>query len=454
MANGQFIFAGYDTRVNKGEVVFYFTLKINSKVLDFQEKISFPPVTSEIPPILVKSILNNLMLILGISYWKTYCPKEITIEGNFLTKEQADFWNTVYTKGLGEFFYKNNIDFRGLIQFPYVKKETKPTSFPRKDRYLLGLGGGKDSIVAAELLKTQKKNFDLLTVGTSTIQEEVAGVIGKKPILIKRELDSKLFDLNKQKGSLPGGKQVYNGHIPISAIYAFLGLMAGVFYDYRSIIVGNEKSANYGNVRYLGEIINHQWSKSEEFEKLFAQYIREFITKDISYSSILRNLSELEIIKEFVKYPKYFKVFSSCNRNFKISAPLRSDEVRRGKWCGKCAKCLFVFTLLSAFLNKEKVVNIFGKNLFEDEALLLTFKELLGLKDVKPFECVGTPQEFKLALYLAYKRKEFNSDFLMKVFIKDVFPTLSNIESLEKYLFSSSNQHLAPEEFRGIIKNL
>jgi len=406
----KFIFKGHDSYLEKGEALFHYQIRGN-KNIDFTEKIYFPPVASGIPPVLLKSIIDNLMLILGISYWKTHCPREIIIESNFLTYEQANFWNIVYTKGLGEFFYKNKIDFRERVKFPYVENVQKKTiSFPRKDRALLGLGGGKDSIVAAELLKKQEKDFDLFTVGTSSIQVGVANLIGKKPILIKRELDSKLFELNNQKGT-------YNGHIPISVIYAFLGLLASVLYDYRSIVVGNEKSANYGNVEYLGEVINHQWSKSEEFENLFSKYINKFITDDIKYSSLLRNMTELEVMREFVKHPEYFKVFSSCNNNFKILRSAQNDI--RGRWCGKCAKCLFVFTLLAGFISKEELLVIFGKNLFEDKALLKTFNELLGLENFKPFECVGTPEEVKEALEKIAEKEEFSKTPLMEFYVKN-----------------------------------
>jgi len=399
-----FVFKGYSADLEKGEVLFSFGL-IGEKNIDFAEKISFPPVNAEIPQALLKSILNNLMLILGISYWKLYCPKEIIIESNFLTKDQTEFWNTVYTKGLGEFFYKNKIDFRGLVRFPFIESVQNPVSFPKKTRALLGLGGGKDSIVAAELLKAQNKDFDLFTVETSQIQEEVANAIGKKPIVINRELDSKIFELNKENGT-------YNGHIPISAIYAFLGIMLGIFYDYNNFVVGNEKSANYGNVEYLGEMINHQWSKSEEFEKLFNEYAKKFITLDIAYSSPLRNMNELEVVREFVKYQKYFKVFSSCNNNFKILKQVQDDTGNR--WCGKCAKCLFVFISLAANLSKKEVLDIFGKNLLEDESFLPLFEELIGVRNFKPFECVGTPEEVKSALEKILEKGEFSNSFLMK----------------------------------------
>ena len=403
-----FVFRGYEYNLKKGEILFNFALK-GEKNIDFTERISFPPVIAEIPQDLLKSILNNLMLILGISYWKTYCPKEIIIENNFLTKEAADFWNTIYTKGLGEFFYKNKLDFRGLIQFPFVEKTQNPIPFPRKDRVLLGIGGGKDSIVAAEMLRKENKEFGLVTSGFP-IQIEIAKLIGGNVINTFRQIDPKLLELNKEKG-------VYNGHIPISVVYAMLGLMCAVLYDYDSVIVGNEKSANYGNVEYLGEMINHQWSKSEEFENLFNEYIKDFITPDIIYSSPLRQMNELEVVEEFVKYRKYFKVFSSCNANFKISTPLRSGELRRGKWCGKCPKCLFVFICLAAFISKKEVLDIFGKNLLEDKSLVPLSEELVGVRNFKPFECVGTPEEVKKALEKISERGEFNNSVLIKHFM-------------------------------------
>jgi UDP-N-acetyl-alpha-D-muramoyl-L-alanyl-L-glutamate epimerase len=397
-----FIFKGHDCNLRKGEVLFHFGFT-GEKSIDFTEKIFFSPVENKIPEALLKSLLDNLMLILGISYWKLYCPKEIIIEPNFLTNEQAQFWNTIYTKGLGEFFYKNKIDFRGLVNFPYLgKSEAKAIDFPRINRTLLGIGGGKDSIVVAEMLKKQNIEFDVYA-GEEKIKQEVSLAIGKNPIVIRRELDPKLFELNNEKDA-------YNGHIPVSVVYAFLGVIACAFYDYNSFLVGNEKSANYGNVKYLGEMINHQWSKSGEFEELFGEYVWQFITPSIKYSSPLRNMTELQVVEEFVKYPKYFKVFSSCNRNFRINNPSNR------KWCGECPKCLFVFICLAVFLSKKEVLDIFGNNLFEDKNLIPLFEELTGVRNFKPFECIGTKEEVKEALEKIIEKGEFNGSILIKHF--------------------------------------
>ncbi|MDP2649355.1 MAG: hypothetical protein Q8P10_00770, partial [bacterium] len=386
-------------------VFFHFGFR-GEKNIDFTEKISFPPVKNKIPEALLKSLLDNLMLILGISYWKLHCPKEIIINSNFLTKEQAEFWNIVYTKGMGEFYYKNKTDFRGLINFPYDENiKASVTPFPRQNRSLVGIGGGKDSIVAAELLRQSNKQFDLATSGFP-IQIEIAKMIGGKVTNTFRQIDPKLFEMVKQK-------DVYNGHIPISVYYAFLLVLMAALFDYKHVVVGNEKSANYGNIEYLGEIINHQWSKSEEFETIFNKYVKKFITPDISYSSPLRQMTELQVVEEFVKYPKYFKTFSSCNKNFKINGDLRQAQ---GLWCGECPKCLFVFICLAAFLPKQEIMNIFGKNLFEDVSLISLSEELIGVRNFKPFECVGTQEEVKEALKKIAEKGEFNDAVLIKHF--------------------------------------
>lgn len=401
----KFVFGGYESDLEKGEVLFHFGFK-GEKNIDFTEKLSFPPIleAKNISQPLADSVLQSLMLILGISYWKAYCPKEIIIENNFLTREQAEFWNIVYTKGLGEFFYKNKIDFRGLVNFSYVKHGSgRAISLSRRNRYLIGIGGGKDSIVSAEMLRKEKKPFDIVTSGFP-IQIEIADLIGGKVFNTYRQIDPKLLELNKEKS-------VYNGHVPISVYYAFLLLLMAVLFDYKYIVVGNEKSANYGNVEYLGEMINHQWSKSEEFENLLGEYIKEFITPDIVYSSPLRSMTELQVVEEFVKYKKYFKKFSSCNKNFKITGTPRQTQ---GLWCGECPKCLFVFICLAAFLPKKEVLDIFGKNLFEDKSLILLLEELLGVRNFKPFECVGTPEEVKEALEKILVKGEFNEAALIK----------------------------------------
>lgn len=394
-----FEFVSYEIQPDKK------TINFNYRVRDLSltEKIILPaPIPSSMNPLLLKNILNDLHLILGITYFKMYCPKKIIIPYR-LSKEQADFWNTVYTKGLGEFFYKNKIDFVGLINFPFSDEvKTSPIDEKRKDRTLIGIGGGKDSIVSVEILKNQKKEISGFILNSQNtppnIQAEVSKAMEINYLIVKRQLDLQLFNL----------KSAYNGHIPITAIYSFIALLLAAIYDYSSIVIPNGKSANFGNVNYLGVEINHQWSKSEEFEKLFQEYVKQNITLNIDLSSNLRAYSEIEIAKMFSTHKKYFSVFSSCNKNFKIK-----ESVCQKRWCGECAKCAFVFIILAAYLPKKEIVEIFAKNLLDDLQLFPLFQDLIGKGKMKPFDCVGTFEESIEAFEIIKNKGEFNNDVVM-----------------------------------------
>lgn len=442
------VYKSYNWEPEARKAIFSYTLEHKREIFHFTETLKFPNQQNiDIPHNLLNNILNNLSLALGISYYKLYCPKQIILEGMELSKEQAEFWNTVYRKGLGEFFYKNKIDFRSLISFPFEVKNNgiaSPAGRGRNDkekeeRSLVGIGGGKDSIVTAELLKSHKKQFSGFVVNSRPIQEEITKLLGVDLIKVNREIDPKLLELNKRPDA-------YNGHVPISSIYAFIGLLTAFLYDFRYIVVGNEQSANYGNTTYLGENINHQWSKSFEFEMLFSEYMKKYITQSAEYFSLLRSFSEIAIARNFIRYPKYFPVFSSCNRNFKLSG--KTDK----KWCCECAKCAFTYVIFSAFLPKQDLLNIFGQNLFGKANLISVYKELLGISEIKPFDCVGTPEEVQAAFYLAMLRREYDNDIIMKLFQKEVLPKIENIDEISKEVFSISNKHRIPKEFQEVMR--
>src|SRR5690348_8992211 len=113
-----FIFKGHAWDAKKRSATFSYQMRHGGEVFDFGEILEFPVSSSLKEPhpnshllgdgaIFLKNSLDNLLLILGISYYKLFCPKNIELSQIKLSKEQADFWNAVYTKGLGEFFYKN-----------------------------------------------------------------------------------------------------------------------------------------------------------------------------------------------------------------------------------------------------------------------------------------------------------------------------------------------------------
>jgi hypothetical protein len=127
-------------------------------------------------------------------------------------------------------------------------------------------------------------------------------------------MDPLLFQMNKEG--------YYNGHVPISGIIAFVLNVVCYLYDYKHIVMSNEKSANEGNTILNGVEINHQRSKSLDFEIAFSEYTNKYISPDIHYFSLLRGMYEIKIAEYFCQHSQYFDTFSSCNRNFHILSPL------------------------------------------------------------------------------------------------------------------------------------
>lgn len=401
-----FIFDSYGFDPAKGEIRLRYTLDDD---ISFTEILNVPKGLFGKSLEDLQSALHALHMAGGVSYYKTCCPKNIEVRSGTLNAAQADFWNTVYEKGLGEFFYQNKIDFRHLISFPSgTESVPNVSSAPHRHsgRSLVPIGGGKDSIVTLEKLRAiEGKKITLLRMGSHPLIDEMVSVSGLQCIEVQRKLPRKLFEMNNQ-GAL-------NGHVPITAFLSTLSVFVAELMGFDEVVMSNESSANEGNVEYLGTKINHQWSKSAEFEHAFANYIQEYIDPSLRYFSALRDMNELQIVEEFVKYPQYFHCMTSCNKNWKIAGTKQKQ-----RWCGTCPKCTFVFALVAAQASKETVLKIFEKNIFEDASTEPLFKQLLGKEGFKPFECVGTPKETTEAFDMIKNRGDFKGTAIMDMYQK------------------------------------
>ena len=413
------------------EFVFRYELSFTRdtiKPLRFEERLKYKSLPKNFNIARHASTLEALAVISGVSYYKLYCPK--TISTDFaLSKEQADFWSTVYRKGLGEFCYRNNIPLARVARFSHKTRKHILETFEVTDKLLLGIGGGKDSLVADELLEGYKRDYFLLeTQKEEHLVRMLMTHLSGKPVCLLRTIDSQLFQKHDD---------AYNGHIPISAIFAFTGLLTAEIFGYKAFMVANAASSNFGNIVYDKEEINHQWSKSLEFETMCQDYIRAYITRDIAYFSPIRQFYEIRIVELFAKSGKYFEDFTSCNRNFKVF-----KERPKSLWCGECPKCPFIFLLMAAFLKEEELLKIFKQNFFEKEDLHDTFRDLLGFGTLKPFDCVGPFEESQTALVMARVLHRDNKIFA------DFLPRITDIEAKKKIVFSTNVSKNLPTPFR------
>ncbi len=376
-----------------------------------------------------KELLNNIIFSAGLaeipSYWKATCSPKIIIECGSLNEEQSKWVKKLIYNGLGEFFYVNKIkaDINDFVSIESHGKDlVKKTDNKVYDGYLIAVGGGKDSLTSLEILKDipNKKAFIINNRKVCFDGANKAGIEDKDIINVERLFDKKIIDLNK-RGFL-------NGHTPISSCIAFISYLTAYVNGIRCVVLSNEASANESSV--MGTSINHQYSKSLEFENDFRSFTSKYLTDKVEYFSLLRPLSELEIMKIFTKYPKYFNHFISCNNGGK-----RKNIGKTDGWCLTCAKCLFIYLLMSNFVNQDEMIKIFGENLLDKKEMLNYFLELLGKTESKPFECVGTIEEVNFTVNNLIKKSNGNLPYLLKYYNENY-----NVEEPRYNLLSNINE--------------
>jgi hypothetical protein len=221
---------------------------------------------------------------------------------------------------------------------------------------------------------------------------------------------------------------------PSVSTYTFIATLLAELLGYDSIIFSNERSADFGNLTYLGLPVNHQWCKSSEAEKLINDYIQSFITPDISTKSLLRQFSEIEIVRRFVQYPQYLRFVTSCNNYFWL--PRFEQRLRRKSyWCKRCPKCVFLFAAFTAYLPRMEVLKVFGADLYTDKRLLPLFRRILGIEGFKPLDCVGEPEEMIFAMHEAVRRGEYTDEPAMQLF-EEHFPPSYDFTDITRKVFA------------------
>jgi hypothetical protein len=388
--------------------------------------------------------LRLLHLVAGVSYYKAAVPGEIRIDDYAIDQSTADLLRAVYRNGLGEFAYRNGIDLDARIRFPAAGVAPPPRSAgtstgaggSKDGGALVAIGGGKDSLVSIEALRTAGVAQTVTWIGGSQLIAACAARTGLPILNVGRQLAPQLFDFNRQGA--------WNGHIPVTAVNSAILVLAAILRGDSQVVFSNERSASYGSIITLADgsgtgEVNHQWSKGWEFERLFGEHVARHVSPDVHYYSLLRPLSELAVARQFAKGDRYDAWFSSCNRNFHL---LGERPVNR--WCGVCPKCHFVFLALAPFMSKPRLVSIFGRNLLDDASQAAGYDALLEFQDHKPFECVGEGRESRAAMFALVNRPEWREDALVRRFEREILPQLDRSGLELAPLLRMSGEHRIP----------
>jgi hypothetical protein len=389
-------------------------------------------------------VLNKLFHHIGLSLVPDcFCLAdfhEVHVEPCGFTASSQEFFEDFCQKGLGEVRYRNGLDPRRRTKFYFSGGHETPAPFNQagEPTALALLGGGKESIVMGELLKQMGIPFKWFTFNRSHWGEHIQRVIDasgvQDAINIELRFDPRFHTDSK-----------YTGTYPFLGPVSFVSLMVAHLMNVKYVVIGNERSANIGNLQYRGVDINHQYTKSFEFELAFDSYVRQNLLSGVKYCSLVRPLYEISISRLFSAFPQYFEHFVSCNNVYKGKTTAR--------WCKACPKCAFVFIALYPFLGEDELKRVFGQDFFEIQSIREHILDLCKAKK-RPFECIGTREECRLAVRLCLDKRR-QSAFSKKPWKEDLTACCDGIDLnalRARYVDSFHEEHNIPEEWIQPLK--
>jgi hypothetical protein len=365
---------------------------------------------------------------------------------DLVTPQFAELWLAIFRGVWGQWRYENNLpDYHRpalTIQRGRAAGPVAVNVAPGQARTLAFCGGGKDSLLAMRLLQEAGEPFDSLAYSHS-----VYGDHGRQHRLIDGLLDRTAAAARHRiwiyDDFLPapvlrlcpelGVRSVAAAETPASA---FAALPLALAHGFQYLLLAHEKSADSSNMIWAetGEAINHQWGKSLAAERLLATYIAGHLLSNVRYFSLLKPIHDAVIFATLGDYLDGVGATHSCN----VEKP----------WCRRCAKCAYVWLNYAAYLPPAEVERIFGENLFDVEDNLEWFRQLVGLAEHTPFECVGQVEESRLAFELCARQGYQGKALAM---FADAFPQASSPESLEPLFAVAGDAHLIPAELAGSV---
>jgi len=308
-----------------------------------------------------------------------------------MTNKEVEFFENLIFKGLAELRYTCGIDIveeTKIIPSAYIEESAHEGDAPPRNNRTLGfLGGGKDGLVAAETLHKLDQPFDVFILNPHEFR--------------KKQLDNwggvKLYSAKRLKRIGTENLQTKNkGHNPLSAELAALSHIVALSMGHKYISVANEYSANFPNLTENNVSINHQYTKSFDYEKKLQTLYNSNLKGGPYYFSLLRPLYEFQIMKIFSNFKRLHSGFSSCNR---VSA--------KGGWCLDCPKCAYIILTMWA-VDPDQAKLLWGDGIFQNQKMHFQLLTLIN-GETKPLECVGTLEESRYAAYLADKNLAFKS---------------------------------------------
>lgn len=363
----------------------------------------------------------------------------------FHTPAFEALWQKIVNKVWAQWRYEHGLPHYPGPQFVSTAQPAERTPVTMDHgpiKVLAFCGGGKDSLAAMKLLERAGIPFSSYAYAHS-----IYGPAKPQHHLIDRLLDH----------GVPSSRHrhwVYDSFVdaPLANLRAEYGVRSvlaaetpsslfGVLpvvlqHGYRYITLAHERSANAGNLIWeeTGEDVNHQWGKSLEAERLLNAYLQRELIGNVTYFSLLQPLYDVAIYNLLTDHLDAVPATHSCN-------------VRK-PWCCRCPKCAYVWINYMAYLPVDLVDAMFGVNLLDLDENQEHYRQMLGLAEHTPFECIGQIPETRLAFELC--RRKGLTGRAMDLFVEDV-PPVDVASILDTYLRVHDDEADLPESMAARV---
>lgn len=408
--------------------------------IEFVERFALPAGTrvSDEDRERVEGILALLHWTAGVSYYKTAVPA--AVESGPCPPGVAALLEALYSEGLGEFAFTNRLPALPRPKFPAGGTALAAPPPAEGGRTLVPIGGGKDSIVALEVVRAAGHELALFSVGDAGPIARTAAAAGAPHLIVRRQLDPGIAELNAA-GAL-------NGHVPITAIVSCVAVLTAALHGFDAVAMANERSASTGNVDWDGIDVNHQFSKGVRAERLLREALAE-MAAGVEWFSVLRPASELAIARAFARLTDYHAAFSSCNTNFRLDGTVPSQ-----RWCCDCPKCRFVFLVMAPFSEPAHMREIFGEDMLDDESQFEGFALLTATGGIKPFECVGEEEESRAAMRMLAADPRWRDHRVVRRLAEEVLPQFAADDGVPAQALALSDEHSVPAGLMPSVRAL
>jgi hypothetical protein len=193
-----------------------------------------------------RRLVRVLAIVEAFSYWKAFCSPVIEAPLPSADPAETAWWESFWPKAMGEFFYRNGIDFTtpGFLRItappghtttagPGAAPASQKTSAPP----LVMFSGGKDSLALTYAIRDDDAPAtDFFLYNPTESQRSLAKslVSGGRIIEVRRHVLPELLALND------AGRP--NGHTPYSAYLAVAALLVGCLRGSPMVLAGNSRS--------------------------------------------------------------------------------------------------------------------------------------------------------------------------------------------------------------------